>query len=143
MQGRAIRPALVIRSAAGHDHTIMRHAILAALVGAALLAGCGSDNKSNDTSKAPAGAGAATTKIDIKNFLYSPDAATVKVGAKVTVTNSDSAPHTLTDKATPAAFDSGTITKGQPRSVTFTKAGTFKYYCQFHPTMAGQITVTQ
>ncbi len=121
----------------------MRHVILTALAGAALLAGCGDDKSSDATSKAPAGGGAATSTIDIKNFLYSPDAATVKVGAKVSVTNEDSAPHTLTDKATPPSFDSDTITKGQTRTVTFTKAGTFKYYCAFHPTMSGTITVTQ
>ncbi len=119
----------------------MRYAILPALVGVLLLAGCGGNDESKTTPAASDGA--ATSKIDIKNFLYSPDAATVKVGAKVSVTNEDSAPHTLTDKATPAAFDSDTVKKGQTRSVTFTKAGTFKYYCQFHPTMAGTVTVTE
>jgi plastocyanin len=121
----------------------MRHAIAAALMGAALLASCGDDGSSDGAAKAPAGGTAATSKIDIKDFLYSPDTATVKVGAKVSVTNEDSAPHTLTDKAKPAAFDSDTIKQNQTRTVTFTKAGTFKYYCQFHPTMAGTITVTQ
>jgi plastocyanin len=120
----------------------MRHAILVALAGTALLAGCGDDKSSDSSSKAPAG-GAATSKIEIKNFLYSPAAATVKVGAKVSVTNEDSAPHTLTDRATPAAFDSDTIKQNQTRTVTFTKAGTFKYYCQFHPTMSGTVTATQ
>jgi plastocyanin len=120
----------------------MRYAIAAALAGAALLAGCGGDKSSDYTSKAPAGGAAATSKIDIKNFLYSPESATVKVGAKVSVTNEDSAPHTLTDKATPASFDSDTIKQGQTRTVTFTKAGTFKIYCQFHPTMSGTVTVT-
>lgn len=113
--------------------------MIATLAGAALLAGCGSDDTS---SKAPA-SGATTRKIEIKDFLYSPASATVKVGQKVAVTNRDSASHTLTDRATPASFDSDTIRQNQTRTVTFTKAGTFKFYCQFHPTMSGTVTVTQ
>lgn len=115
-----------------------RHALLAALAGAALLAGCGGDD---DEPAAPAAT--STDTIRIANFLYEPDPSTVKAGAKITVTNADSAPHTLTEEGGSPSFDSNTI-KGKARgSVTFKTPGTFSYYCQFHPTMKGKVTVVK
>jgi plastocyanin len=120
----------------------MRHALTAALLGAALLAGCGDDTKS---SSAPAAAPDAptTTSVAIKEFKYSPSPATVKAGAKITISNADRAPHTLTDRAASRAFDSGTIKAGESGSVTFTKPGTYAYFCEFHPYMKGMVTVTR
>lgn len=41
-------------------------------------------------------------------------------------------------------FDSGTLTQGQTYSRSFASAGTFYYYCAFHPSeMRGRITVQQ
>jgi plastocyanin len=116
----------------------MRHALIAALLGAALLAGCGSDDEG---AAAPAGA-ASTTKIDIKDFKYSPTPATVKAGETVTVPNEDDAPHTLTASSSKSDFDSGTIKGNATGSVTFTKPGTYAYFCEFHPYMKGSVTVT-
>jgi plastocyanin len=114
-----------------------RHALLAALLGAALLAGCGGDD---DPAPAPA---ATTDTIRIAEFLYDPDPATVKAGVKVAVTNADDAPHTLTEKGGSPSFDSDTIKGKASGSVTFSKPGTYSYYCQFHPTMAGTVTVVE
>lgn len=119
----------------------MRHTILAALAAAALLAGCGGSAKSGAGASKPAAT--PTRAIHIKDFLFSPDPSTVKVGDTVSVTNEDDASHTLTDRGTPAAFDSGTIKHGQTRTITFTKPGTFRYFCEFHATMSGTVTVTQ
>lgn len=118
------------------------HTLLAALLAVALLAGCGGNGKSAKSSTSKP-AGAATSAITIKNFLYSPDPSTVKVGQKVSVTNDDAAPHTLTEKSGSPTFDSGTILHGHTKTITFTKPGTYKYYCQFHATMSGTVTVTQ
>lgn len=127
---------------AAYAHTSMRqHAILAALLGATLLAGCGGDDKANTnktgTTAAPTGA------IQIKDFLYVPDPVTVKAGVKIAVSNADTAPHTLTEKSASPAFASGTIRGKASGSVTFTKPGTFTYYCEFHATMKGTVTVVQ
>jgi plastocyanin len=115
-----------------------RHTTLAALLCAATLAGCGANDGGKAKRTAPA-AGA----IQIKNFLYVPDPVTVKAGVKIAVSNADSAPHTLTEKSASPAFDSGTIRGKASGSVTFTKPGTFTYYCQFHATMKGTVTVVQ
>ncbi|MBA3746960.1 MAG: cupredoxin domain-containing protein [Solirubrobacterales bacterium] len=119
----------------------MRHVILATVAAAALLAGCGDD----DTGKATTAAAPATKASDsirIKNFIYEPDPVTVKAGTKVTIENADSAPHTVTEQGGSRSFDSGTIKGSESGSVTFSKAGTFKYFCEFHPTMKGTVTVT-
>ena len=122
----------------------MRHAILPALLGAALLAGCGGDDD-DDRPRAPRRRrrAAPVTSIRIADFLFSPDPATVKAGRRITVSNADRAPHTLTQEGGSPSFDSGTIKGGKRGSVTFSEPGTFKYYCVFHPTMKGTVTVTR
>lgn len=136
----------MIRNGARNDEALMRHALLPGLLAATLLAGCGSDKTAGATNAKPNAATApttTTTAIAIKNFLYAPDPSTVKAGTTVVVSNTDSTPHTLTDKAGKPAFDSGTIRAKSSGSVTFTKTGTFTYYCQFHPTMKGTVTVVK
>jgi len=120
----------------------MRHTILAALAAAALLAGCGGDDTTSKAGTAAAPAAAvATDTITIKDFLYDPDPVTVKAGQKITIVNEDSAPHTVTEKGSSPAFDSDTVKGGASGSVTFEKPGTYEYYCVFHATMNGSVTV--
>jgi plastocyanin len=125
--------------------------MLTTLLGAALLAGCGDDDKtglggdaaSKTTSTAVAKPAGATTSIRIVDFIYEPDPATVKAGEMVSIANADKAPHTLTEEGGSPSFDSDTIKGGQQGSVTFSKPGTFKYFCAFHATMKGTVTVTR
>lgn len=83
----------------------------------------------------------AETVIDMKDMAYSKIEITIKKGSKITWTNSDAEPHTVTDLK--GKFDSGNMNKGDTWSYTFHEAGTFEYYCQFHPEMAGKIVVTE
>jgi plastocyanin len=136
----------VIRAASGHDEAPMRHTILAALLGAALLAGCGGDGDSNaaTTSSAPTtSAGATTSTIKIADFVYDPDPATVKAGQAISIPNADAAPHTITDGGSGKAFDSGTIKGKATGSLTIAEPGSYRYICEFHPFMKGEITVTR
>ena len=122
----------------------MRYAILPALLAAALLAGCGGDDDTPAAGAAATNAGSApVTSIRIADFLFSPETATVKAGRRITVSNADRAPHTLTQEGESPSFDSGTIKGGKRGSVTFAAPGTFTYYCVFHPTMKGTVTVTR
>lgn len=110
------------------------------------LAGCGGDDDSADTTVAPAAtatdapvAANADAAITIAGFAFS-GVTDVTVGTTVTITNTDSAPHTWS--ADDGAFDSGSIAPGGTFEFTFTEAGTFAYHCNFHPSMSGTITVT-
>lgn len=128
----------------------MRHAILAALLGAALLAGCGDDEdsaaddtKTSTSAAAAAGAGKPTTTVSIKDFKFDPATATVTAGQKISVPNADDAPHTLTE--TPSSgkplFDTGNVTGKATGSFTAPKAGTYEYFCELHAFMKGKLTV--
>lgn len=76
----------------------------------------------------------------IKNISYLQPKITIAVGTTIEWTNNDPLPHSVTgvDKS----FNSGLIQPGKTYRHTFTKAGTFNFYCIPHPFMKGVITVT-
>jgi plastocyanin len=77
--------------------------------------------------------------VSIANFAFSPTSLTVKVGTKVSWTNNDTVTHTVT--ANKGAFNSGPLAPGSTFSFTFTKAGTYSYHCNIHPSMMATIVV--
>ena len=77
--------------------------------------------------------------ITIADFAFS-GITEVAVGTTVVVTNTDGSPHTWT--AVDGTFDSGALAQGDTFEFTFTQAGEFAYFCNFHPSMQGTITVT-
>jgi len=80
-----------------------------------------------------------TTEVKIDNFSFSPAALTVAVGATVTWINRDDIPHTVVSND--GAFKSKTLDTDEKFSYTFTKAGTYPYFCSIHPKMTGKIVV--
>jgi amicyanin len=110
------------------------------------LSGCGSTSSTNNNSSTKTNSSSsqnqnttATTSnsVNIQNFAFDPATLTVKKGATVTWTNSDSAAHQIRS----ATFKSNMLTKGQTFSFTFNTAGTFDYSCSVHPSMTGKIVV--
>ena len=74
--------------------------------------------------------------------MFSPMSLTVKPGATVTVTNKDSATHTLT-AAGSGGFNTGDITHNQSKTFKAPmKSGTYHYICNIHQYMMGTITVS-
>jgi plastocyanin len=115
--------------------------VLPLVCAAVLVAGCGSSDSSSKPASSPAAPKAThASLVKIANYKYAPASIEVKKGATVSFTNSDSTPHTATSKKK-GVFDSGDVTKGKPKRVTFSKAGTFAYYCVYHPYMAGTVKV--
>ncbi len=82
-----------------------------------------------------------TNAVTIQNFAYTPANIQVKVGTTVTWTNNDTAPHTVTFRDS-SRTSSGILRQGDTYSYTFTKVGTFSYYCAVHTYMVGQVIVT-
>src|SRR5580658_8447517 len=81
----------------------------------------------------------ANAAVKIDNFTFGPQTLTVPVGATVTWTNSDDIPHTSV--STEGAFKSKVLDTDEKFSYTFTKAGTYPYYCTIHPKMTGKVVV--
>lgn len=79
--------------------------------------------------------------VSIKNFSFNPTTMTVKTGTKVTWTNNDSVPHTVTSDSG-NLLNSLTLSPGQSFSFTFANAGSINYHCKIHPMMKGGIIVT-
>ena len=82
---------------------------------------------------------AANVAVKIDNFVFGPQAITVAVGTTVTWTNSDDIPHTAV--STDGVFKSKVMDTDEKFSYTFTKAGTYSYYCSVHPKMTGQVVM--
>jgi plastocyanin len=119
-----------------------------------VLAGCSSTTSATSTSTGAAGGatsassasgGTTSTASDtivIQDFMFHPMTLTVKPDAVITVTNKDTATHTVTSTGSPQAFNSGNVAPGA--TVTFhapDKAGTYSYICNIHQYMQGTLTV--
>ena len=101
--------------------------------------GCGSEDEAA-APPADKAASPSSDKVEIKDFKYGPETIQVKRGQTVDFTNEDTAKHTATSKPQ-GTFDSGDIAKGQTKPVKFEKAGSFRLYCVYHPTMAAKVEV--
>jgi plastocyanin len=82
---------------------------------------------------------AANAEVKIDNFVFGPETITVPVGATVTWTNKDDIPHTTV--STDGVFKSKVMDTDEKFSYTFTKAGTYSYFCSVHPKMTGKVVV--
>lgn len=87
----------------------------------------------------PTSSPSAQVMVNISGFAFQSTNLTVKAGTTVTWTNKDSAPHTVT--ANDGSFDSGTMATNVTYSHTFSKTGTFSYYCTVHPSMKATVIV--
>jgi plastocyanin len=94
----------------------------------------------NAPARVPAVAHAASDPgVGILDFRFAPTSTTVHVGDTVTWTNNGRAPHSAT--ANDGSFNTGILRAGASASHTFTRAGTFTYFCSVHPFMHGTIVV--
>jgi len=106
-------------------------AILLAMFGLAInpaTSGAAADDKS-----------ASEVAVKIDNFSFLPATITVAVGTTVRWTNRDDVPHTVvSDDRT---FKSKPLDTDEQFTYTFTKAGTYSYFCGIHPKMTAKIMV--
>jgi len=102
--------------------------LISAIIPLLLLSGC--TQQSNNPG---------VNTVSIKNLAFNPNALTVSNETTVTWINDDSVSHTVLSAT--GLFSSGTLTKGQSFSHTFTAPGTYNYTCGIHPSMRGTIIV--
>ena len=80
---------------------------------------------------------------------FDPDTMTIKKGDKITVTNKDTLPHTVTSGTGPTdpnnakQFDTSIIEAGATADIETTKLnpGQYPFFCSVHPYMTGKLVV--
>jgi plastocyanin len=90
-------------------------------------------------SSVDAGAESAGTRVEIKAHRFGVPELTVPVGTTVTWINHDDDPHTVT--STDNVFRSPGLDTDETWAYTFTRPGTYPYYCTLHPLMTGTVIV--
>ena len=80
-------------------------------------------------------------QVSIDNFAFKPRKLSVPAGTTVTWVNHDDVPHTATGSGEQPAFDSKALDTDDKYSFTFTKPGTYKYFCKVHTHMTGTVVV--
>jgi plastocyanin len=80
-----------------------------------------------------------TLEVKIDNFSFGPVELTVPVGTTVTWTNRDDIPHTVV--STEGVFKSKVLDTDEKFSFTFSKPGSYPYFCSIHPKMTGKVVV--
>ncbi|MBZ5613141.1 MAG: cupredoxin family copper-binding protein [Acidobacteriia bacterium] len=90
--------------------------------------------------KATAGERPAALQITIDNFSFAPATLTIAPGTEVTWVNHDDIPHTVVseDRTT---FKSRALDTDEKFSFTFSKPGTYTYFCSIHPKMTAKVIV--
>ncbi|PYU51090.1 MAG: amicyanin [Acidobacteria bacterium] len=117
----------------------MRRSVSIAVLTMALVVGLGAIGIGQRSVLEGAQQKAETTEVKIDNFSFGPGTLTVPAGTTVTWTNSDDIPHTVV--STDGVFKSKVLDTDEKFSFTFSKAGTYPYFCSIHPKMTGKVIV--
>jgi plastocyanin len=86
-------------------------------------------------------AAATTAEVKIDNFSFGPTELKISAGTTVTWVNHDDIPHTVVSTDEPKLFKSKVLDTDEKFSFTFSKAGTYPYFCSIHPKMTGKVIV--
>jgi cytochrome c oxidase subunit 2 len=146
------------REYCGYGHADMRAKLFVEPFSQAAAAASPPSNQTSNATSAPPpqASGPPGTPLTILqgastqgNPNFSPDTLTIKKGAKITVTNKDTVPHTFTSGTGPTdpqsakLFDTSIIEAGKSADVETTKIapGNYPFYCSVHPYMTGKLVV--
>jgi plastocyanin len=119
----------------------MRRSVFIAGLAAALVLGVGFFSTGRKGSVTQAQQKLETTEVKIDNFTFGPAALTVPVGTTVTWINKDDIPHTVVSTDDSKTLKSKVLDTDEKFSFTFSKPGTFPYFCSIHPKMTGKVIV--
>lgn len=88
-----------------------------------------------------AGAPADGPQVEVKidNFTFAPGTITVAAGTTVRWVNHDDIPHNVVSND--KSFKSKVLDTDESFTYTFSKAGTYDYFCSIHPKMTGKVVV--
>jgi plastocyanin len=92
-----------------------------------------------DTSRGSQVQGGMAAAVTISDFSFEPGNLRVPVGATVTWTNEDSAPHDATARG--ADWKTDRLSDADSDTLTFDEPGDYDYYCSIHPNMKARLVV--
>ena len=78
--------------------------------------------------------------VIMSDMKFAPETITIPIGSSVTWHDLDNKTHTAT--ANDDSWDTGDMGPGASHSVTFGKAGTYKYHCKYHTVLGIGMTGT-
>jgi plastocyanin len=119
----------------------MRSSVSIRTLAAMLVLGIGAFGASQQSGRTSAQERTSTVEVKIDNFSFGPVTLTVPVGATVTWINRDDIPHTVVSTDDSKTFKSKVLDTDEKFSFTFSKAGTYPYFCSIHPKMTGKVIV--
>ena len=119
----------------------MRRSVSLAGLVATLVLGIGACGAGQKAFVANAQQHPAAMEVKIDNFSFGPASLTVPVGTTVTWINHDDIPHTVVSTDDPKTFKSKVLDTDEKFSFTFSKPGTYSYFCSIHPKMTGKVIV--
>jgi plastocyanin len=119
----------------------MRRSVCIAGLAVALVLGIGVFGTGQKSSVTRAQQTTSATEVKIDNFSFGPVTLTVPVGTTVTWTNRDDIPHNTVSTDDPKIFKSKVLDTDEKFSFTFSKPGTYSYFCSIHPKMTGKVIV--
>ena len=119
----------------------MRRSLPFVGLAAVLMLGVGALSTGHKSVLASAQEKTSRAEVKIDNFSFGPAALTVSAGTTVTWINRDDIPHTVVSSDEPKAFKSKVLDTDEKFSFTFSKTGTYPYFCSIHPKMTGKVMV--
>ena len=111
--------------------TKIRRLSMAAFVGGLVVISAGLSSSGNSGTN---------NLVKIDNFSFAPTTLTIKAGTEVRWKNQDDIPHTVVS-ADQQTFKSKVLDTDEEFTYTFTKPGTYKYFCSIHPKMTATVVV--
>ena len=120
-----------------------RQLTAAALLLAAALAGCASD----ELTPALEGEDAVVTDFEIvmdDGLDFEPEVLAVPAGSVVEVVNTSSRAHSVTaDESAPVAFDTGPVPEVDTAQLRLDEPGRYPYHCRLHPDVMDGVIVVE
>jgi len=119
----------------------MRRSVSIASLTAAMLLGTLGFGTGPNSHLANAQEKMSTMEVKIDNFSFAPATLTVPAGTTLTWINRDDIPHTVVSTDDSKTFKSKVLDTDEKFSFTFSRAGTYPYFCSIHPKMTGKVIV--
>src|SRR4029077_5866988 len=119
----------------------MRRSVFIAVLAAAFELGTLGSGAGQKSYLANAQEKMSTMEVKIDNLRFGPATLTVPVGTTVTWINRDDIPHTVVSTDDSKTFKSKVLDTDEKFSFTFSKPGTYPYFCSVHPKMTAKVIV--